>query len=145
MKAMRRFVVASLLAIAMALPGIGGDGGPNGGGTGVWVLPAASFLSASPATNARDTHVSVSTSEALRFKVSDEVGDVVALFIDELSGIPVALPVNGREVTIPVAVLGAMAQSVGARADIVIVDPTLRGYVIKVAIAADRTAVVRVY
>jgi hypothetical protein len=38
-----------------------------------------------------------------------------------------------------------MAQTVGARADIVIVDPTLRGYVIKVAIAADRTAVVRVY
>jgi hypothetical protein len=111
MKAMLRFVVASLLAIAMALPGIGGDGGPNGGGTGVWVLPAASFLSASPATNARDTHVSVSTSEALRFKVSDEVGDVVALFIDELSGIPVALPVTGREVTIPVAVLGATARA----------------------------------
>jgi hypothetical protein len=89
--------------------------------------------------------VSVSTSEPLRFKVGDEVGDVVALFIDELSGVPMALPVNGREVTVPLAVLGAMAQNVGARADIVIVDPTLRGYVIKVAIAADRTAVVRVY
>ncbi|MBM3963040.1 MAG: hypothetical protein FJ306_14235, partial [Planctomycetes bacterium] len=110
----------------MALPGIGGDGGPNGGGTGVWVLPAATFLSAAPATIARDTHMSVSTSEDLRFMASGEVGEVVALFIDEFSGVPMALPVNGREVTVPAAVLGAMAQAVGARADIVIVDPTLR-------------------
>ena len=145
MKALLRFVVASLLAIAMALPSLGGDGGPNGGGTGVWVLPAASFLSSAPAPNPRDSHTSVSTAQPLQFKVSDEVGDVVAIFFDELSGTPVALPVSGREVTVPAALLAALSQRVGARADIVIADASLRGYVIKLSIASDRTATVRVF
>lgn len=145
MKALLRFVVASLLAIAMALPSLGGDGGPNGGGTGVWVLPAASFLSAAPTASPRDSHVSISTSESLQFKVSDEVGQIVALFFDELSGAPVALPINGREVTVPAALLSAMSQRVGARADVLIADASLRGYVVKIVIAEDRTATVRVF
>lgn len=145
MKALLRIALASLLAIFMALPSLGGDGGPNGGGTGVWVLPASSFLGAPAVPNPRDTHTSVSTSEDLVFKASDEVGAVVAVFFDDLTATPVALPVNGREITVPAALLTALSQRVGASANIVIADASLRGYVVKVLIAADRTATVRVY
>lgn len=145
MKALLRIALASLLAIFMALPSLGGDGGPNGGGTGVWVLPASSFLGATTVPNPRDTHTSVSTSEDLVFKASDEVGAVVAVFFDDLTATPVALPVNGREITVPAALLTALSQRVGASANIVIADASLRGYVVKVLIAADRTATVRVF
>ncbi|MFN9277935.1 MAG: hypothetical protein ACK6D1_11390 [Planctomycetota bacterium] len=145
MKVVRQILAACLFLAVLALPGIGGDGGPNGGGTGVWVLPAASYLTANAPTLVRDAHASVSVSQPLRLKVSDEVGDAIAVFADDLSSAPISLPVVNREVTVPAALLTAMSQRIGSQAVVVIADASLRGYIVKIAIAADRTAVVRVF
>jgi hypothetical protein len=145
MTSARQLLAACLLLLVLALPGIGGDGGPNGGGTGVWVLPAATFLTSTPSSVVRDAHTSVSTSQDLRFKVGDEVGDVLAVFADDLSMAPVSLPVVGREVVVPSTLLAAMSQRVGAQAIVVIADAALRGYVVRITIAADRTATVSVF
>ena len=146
MIALLRLAVASLLALALALPILGGEGGgPNGGGTGVWVLPLSSFLGGDLVGPPRDVHVGISTAQSLVLQTSGEGDGLAATFCDELSGEPLELPVVGDCVTVPVAVLQALAQRIGARADVVINDSSRRGYLLRLEVAADRTVTVRVY
>lgn len=142
-----RLLVAGLLALALALPGIsgGGGGGPGGGSTGVWVLPLSVFLDSDPLGAPRDVHTGVSVSEPLVLQTSGEGDGLTATFCDELSNEPIALPVTGELITIPAELLQALAQQPGSRADVVIADAAMRGYVVRIVIAADRTATVRVY
>jgi len=145
MRSLLHLLSVALLAALLALPGVSGGGGPGGGSTGVWVLPLSAFLSGDSIGAPRDVHAGVSTDEPLQLRTSGEGDGLTAVFCDELSGAPVALPVDGDTVTIPAALLRALAQQPSARADVVIADASLRGYVVRIAIAADRTATVRVY
>lgn len=145
MRTLLHLLHVALLAALLALPGVSGGGGPGGGSTGVWVLPLSTFLSGELLGAPRDVHTGVSTDEPLVLQTSGEGDGVTAVFCDELAGEPIALPVAGDTVTIPAALLRALAQRPGARADVVIADEALRGYVVRIAVAADRSATVRVY
>lgn len=145
---MRTFLnlfVTALLAAVFSLPGVSGGGGPGGGSTGVWVLPLSTLLGSGPLGAPRDVHTGVSTDEPLALKTSGEGDGLVAVLTDDLAAEPIALPVAGDTVTIPAAVLRALAQRPGARADVVIADAELRGYVLRIAIGNDGRATVRVY
>lgn len=145
MRSLLQLLAVAFLAALLALPGVSGGGGPGGGSTGVWVLPLSSYLSAGPLGAPRDVHAGVSTDEPLVLQTSGEGDGLTATFCDELSGEPISLPVVGEVVTIPAAILQALAQGPGTRADVVIADAALRGYVLSITIGNDRKATVRVY
>ncbi len=145
MRSLLSLLSVALLAALLALPGVSGGGGPGGGSTGVWVLPLSSFLTGESLGAPRDVHAGVSTDEPLQLRTSGEGEGLTAVFCEELSRDPIALPVDGDTVTVPAELLRALASRPGSFADVVIADASLRGYVVRIAIAADRTATVRVY
>jgi hypothetical protein len=44
MNTLLRFVLALALGVWLAMPSLGSEGGENAGGTGVWILPRATFM-----------------------------------------------------------------------------------------------------
>lgn len=145
MRSLLHLLSVALLAALLALPGVSGGGGPGGGSTGVWVLPLSSFLTGDSLGAPRDVHAGVSTDEPLHLRTSGEGNGLTAVFSEELACEPIALPVDGDTVTIPVELLRALAQRPGARAEVVIADAALRGYLVRIAVAEDRSVTVRVY
>jgi hypothetical protein len=136
MKSLSRILLALALAVWVALPGVGSDGGENAGGTGVWILPRACWLNSGLGMGApRDSRVLQAPLTAdCAMMMSVEVGNAVATFVDTLSGVPVSLPVSGSLVRLPVSLLHALSQSPQPTANVLITDAAQVGYVIHISI-----------
>lgn len=132
-----RFLFALILAILLALPSISGDGGENGGGTGVWVLPRATFL-ASGVVEPRAVQ-QVTPGQDLILEMSSEVGMATAVFVDDLSQVPISLPVNGLNVRMPAAVMQSFLGCSAQTATIMISDASHMGYLIRVVTQSNGT------
>ncbi len=134
MKSLTRVLVAVALAIWLALPGVGGDGGENGGGTGVWVLPRAQFLTQQLGAVPRASLSQHNLAQDVFMQLSPEIGVAMATFVDSATGVPVALPVNGTIVRLPANLLQAMAAAHVSTASILITDAVQVGYLITIVI-----------
>jgi hypothetical protein len=140
-----RVLVAAALALVIALPGVGFQGpGTNSGGVGVWVLPFAAPLTP-PGGEPRATRTGLSIAQDCVLELSPDCGPVVATFVDDMTGEPVALHVSGSLVRIPASLMQALVGLPQPTATIVIADSEQRGYVIEITVAAGGTASVRVY
>ena len=138
-----RILVALAFVISLALPGIGGDGPENGGGTGVWVLPLGTCLTP-PGGAAPRAIKTIGTAQDFVMQMSPEVGTATGTFVDNVSAVPVALPVSGSQVRIPAALLQSLVGLTNPTATIVIADDAQVGYVIYVTVFANGTATLRV-
>jgi hypothetical protein len=140
MKAILRLMLPVALASWLALPGIGGDGGENAGGTGVWILPRPTFMaSGSPcitgATQARGATTVANVNEAFALTAAEELGAFTATLIDPVSGVPMALPTSGRSIVLGASLLRDLQQA-GVAASIVIADSQQLGYVMRLTFDA---------
>jgi len=145
MKLLPRVLVAIALAIWMALPIFGDDGGDNAGGTGIWILPRAGFLACdSPGAAVRAQRSVPSAGQDVLVAVSSNCGTCSATFLDELSGQPVSLQSFGGLVRIPASVLQALPPGSGIKAHLVISDATQLGYVMRIERREDGLLVVKV-
>jgi hypothetical protein len=139
MHALIRSLVAALLALWLAMPSVGGEGGENGGGAGVWVLPHCSYLTVDPQAGGplgapRASRSFSSLGQTVVLQGSTECGQIVATLIDPVSCVPMALPVIGRSAIIPASVLNGLQAAGIPTAQIVMVDAAQQGYVIHVVI-----------
>ena len=139
-----RVLIAFVIALIVALPIVSSDGGEGGGGTGIWILPRATFLGAGLATSPVD-HKSLATlNNDLVMQVSAECGACAATSIDEVSGMPVSLPVLGSRIRLPATLLQALAAT-GAKANIVIMDSSGLGYSLSVTASSTNGLLVNLY
>ncbi len=99
MNLIARILAALAIAICLALPAVSGEGGETGGGSGVWVLPRASCLAA-PSPVARISSPVMAVGE-ITLNIDPELGPVVATMVDDMTGLPMALPVVGSQVRVP--------------------------------------------
>lgn len=143
MTSLIRVLAAIAFAICLALPGVGSDGGENGGGTGVWVLPRATCLTPPIGAAPRDQKT-VPIQADLQMQMSAEVGVACATFIDDTSGVPMALSVTGSLVTIPATLMQSLAGLSSPSGTIVIADAMQVGYVIQIVVHSNGTATIRV-
>lgn len=145
MKLLQRVLVAIALAVWLALPILGNDGGDNASGTGIWILPRASCLAVdSPDAAVRAQRNVTSAGQDLLVAVSSECGSCAATFLDELSGQPVSLQSVGGVVRIPAALLQALPDGSGTKAHVVISDASQFGYLMRVERRTDGSVVVKV-
>lgn len=144
MMSLLRLLLALVTATIIALPIISSDGGENGGGTGIWILPRARFLCAGPAPAPLDSKNLATLSVDLVMQVSAECGACVATLIDEVSGVPVSLPAVGSRIRLSAALLQVVASG-GGRASIVILDSSGLGYSLKVTTSSSGGATIAVY
>lgn len=141
-----RLASALLVAAILALPGVGNDGGENAGGTGVWILPRASFLS-SPGSIVGvqgavvDPLVRTSLQTEVALMTAIEMTSFTATLIDGVSGAPMALPTNGRNVVVPSCVLQGLSDAGTTEAHVVVVDANQLGYVLRLAIDSSSASV----
>ncbi|MBL8727002.1 MAG: hypothetical protein JNM25_01135 [Planctomycetes bacterium] len=137
MKLLLRLVLPLAVAALVALPGIGSDGGDNAGGTGVWILPRPTFLasgaleSMAPAVHGVLNIASCGSGVALA--AGAEMGDFVATLIDPISGMPIALPTNGRQILLSASLLADLKLA-AVEARIVVSDSQHLGYVLGLAL-----------
>jgi hypothetical protein len=139
MKNILRLLLAVAVSVWLALPSSSSDGGENAGGTGVWVLPRASFL-AGCGSMPRESKVLLGTTQDLVVEVSIEVGSFVATFLDEVTGLPVSLQSYGPRVRIPAALLQAVVAS-NHKAHIVISDANQFGYMLHIEVHPSTGAI----
>jgi hypothetical protein len=143
MNTLLRFVLALALGVWLAMPSLGSEGGENAGGTGVWILPRATFMASGevvePAGEPRASKKLSSLNQDVTMAVSIECGSCTATLIDDLSGVPVALQVTGPNIKLPASLLQALGAAGPAKASIVVVDANQMGYVMRVVI--DSTGV----
>jgi len=135
MHALIRTFVAALLALWLAMPSVGGEGGENGGGSGVWILPNYGMLSGdplaiSPLGTPRASRSFASLSSNVILQGSSGLGQVVATLIDPVACIPMPLPVVGRSATVTSSVLQGLQAAGIANAQIIMMDAAHQGYVI---------------
>ncbi len=134
MKNTLRWLVAFALAICMALPVLGGEGGENGGGTGIWILPRANFLTMNGGAAAPRDVRTVGLSQDVLMEVHTDLGSVSATFVDQVSGSPVALQVQGRVVRVSASLLQMLGTMSTKTAYITIADATQLGYLIRISV-----------
>ncbi|MCA8974427.1 MAG: hypothetical protein KDC98_06880 [Planctomycetes bacterium] len=144
MKLLVRCFAASLLALCFAMPGVGGEGGENAGGTGVWILPRSQQLGcSSPAMG--QSFSAEDFENDLTLVVSEECGHVIATATEPSNGEAIALPVSGREVTIRRSILQAYSAASVPVVQVLIADQAQQGYLITLAIdSANRTCTLTV-
>ena len=135
-----RTVLALLLAAWLAVPSTSSEGGENAGGTGVWILPCAAqvtqeMLQAS--YTPRSVFECSDLQQGARLKLETGLGIAVATIVDDVSGTPVALSVNGSVVACPGNLLQAFASAGATSATLMIANSSQRGYVISVTIDAS--------
>src|SRR5688572_13626591 len=111
MKAFRNALLALALVAWLAVPGVGGDGGENGGGTGVWVLPRASTLTCSTGSGVPIACESRPITQDFFLLLSSEVGVASATLVDACSGLPVSLPVIGTVLRVPASLLQTISHN----------------------------------
>lgn len=136
MTTLLRFLAIGLLAALLALPGRGHDGGENGSGTGVWVLPRATHLGPTTGCAPRATFA-VAPNKACILRASDDVGVSIGTLVDEDSGVVASVAVVGRDIYLPASMVQALVQA-GAKATIVVIDGAQLGYVIDVSVVAGK-------
>ncbi|HEB52576.1 MAG TPA: hypothetical protein ENI87_04890 [bacterium] len=135
MNATLRNIFALLVALCLAVPANGDPGGENAGGTGVWILPTCAQVIAptfDPTQQPRTVKAGIAASADLNMKISSGMGVPTATFVDDLTGLPIPLPVSGRMVTLPAHLMQSLVASPDPNATIVIVDANQVGYVIRV-------------
>lgn len=141
---MIRTLLAFVLAVLVALPIVGSDGGENGGGTGIWILPRATCLASGHGTTPVDQKSVPSLSADLVMQVSSECGACTATLVDDVTGLPVALPVVGSRIRVPASLLQALAAG-STKASIVVLDDAGMGYAMTLAVSPMAGAVVKVF
>lgn len=154
MKSTLRNVLALVVAFWLAIPTTSSDtlGGENNSGTGVWILPCCAQvnnLTGGVGSGAPRMEITIAgLTGDIGLRVSDQCGAVAATFIDDISGLPVSLPVAGRVVVLKESLLRALAQSAAhnviAKASIVVTDALQRGYVLRIAAHAGGRFVLQV-
>jgi hypothetical protein len=136
MKITLRTLFAALLALWLALPSVGGEGGENAGGSGVWILPRTTFMA--PSTGGGSVpRMSFTISDLNRdasLVGSAEMGQAVATLVDSSLGLPTRLQVVGKAIVLPSSMMLGMLHAGVTDADIVVVDASLRGYRIPLSI-----------
>jgi len=115
------------MAMCIAVPTVGGEGGENAGGTGVWILPRSSFLCA-PSAAAGESYTIQNFNRGLVLRVSPELGPVVAVITDSVSGVQIPLAVHGRDVILPASVLTGLVGAGVGDVSLVIFDSHQQGY-----------------
>lgn len=150
MTSMLRNLLALLVALWLAVPTTGteGVGGENGGGTGVWILPACAGLTSSmidPSAEPRSTFETDDMDRDLLLRTSVQMGVASATFVDEVTGTPIALDVSGHIVTVPSELLQAIAQTSERAGSLIVSDASLRGYLITIEVTSSGKIGVRVY
>lgn len=142
-----RNVLILLIASFLAIPTLCDEGGGNGGG-GVWILPCCANLGGVTPTDgdqARSTKSVSNTALDVSMCTASQMGTASATFVDDMSGVPVSLPVSGRLVTLPKVLLQALESSVKKAATIVITDAVQTGYVMRVTIQPDGSVKISIY
>jgi hypothetical protein len=132
----QRFFACLLLALALALRLLGGEGegGENAGGTGVWILPRSERItSGSPALDPNSPQrvsplVFPALDHDVGLRVSPECGEVVATLFAEPLGEPVALQVQGNLVVISASLLHNLVNAGVEESIVVILDANGNGY-----------------
>lgn len=150
MNAIARLLLAVFLAALIVLPTVGSEGGENGGGTGIWILPRATFFSSGAGAEVgaipRANQVFNNASQGMRLMMSDDVGSAVATLVDEVSGFPTALGIAGLQVTISSTLIQSMIAANNLRATIVVTDESQMGYYIKLVLLPETNRIeLRVY
>lgn len=137
-----RVLAAAFLALWFAIPGISGDGegGENGGGTGVWILPRCEPISSGSSQIGQMTQPRVAPfaipnfEHGVKFRVSNECGATSATLFDGDNGTPIALPVVGQYIELPAAMLRGLHAAGVAESHIVVTDSSGRGYLMRLRI-----------
>jgi hypothetical protein len=130
----RRFLACWLLALALALRLLGGEGGENAGGTGVWILPRSERIASGspaidPSTQQRVSPLLFSALDRdVSLRLSPECGEVVATLFAEPFGEPVALQAQGNLVLMPASLFRSLASVGVAESIVVILDAQGNGY-----------------
>jgi len=143
MKLALRSVPALLFAALLALPGIGSDGGEGAGGTGVWILPIPKVVGPCPLASAPSSPtqtMTVSATSSFTLKTATSLGSCTAVLIDEMSGVPMPLPVAGRNVTLEKETLQGLLCSGASSAHVVISDANQLYYVFKITVNAAESS-----
>jgi hypothetical protein len=138
-----RVLAAIAFAIAFALPGVTDEGGENGSGTGVWVLPSAACAPVVCGVPREVRTVPCNVDCVMR--VSSDCGHTGATFVDDMTGLPVALQVSGSQVRLAASLLQALAGAARPTATVLIVDGHQFGYALTITVNAGGTATIRVY
>ena len=82
MMSLLRPLVAIALAVWLALPLVGNEGGDNASGTGIWILPRATFLASGMSQAApRATKELLAIGQDVVMEVSSECGACSATFV----------------------------------------------------------------
>jgi hypothetical protein len=145
MKSLLRPLVALAVAVWLALPLVGNEGGNNAGGTGIWILPRATFLASGMSQSTpRATKDLLANGQDVVMEVSTECGACSATFVDELSGQPVALQASGGLVRLPASLLQSLAGAAGTKAHIVITDANQLGYLLTIDRREDGSLILKV-
>lgn len=139
MKSTQRLLPALVAAALLSLPGISSEGGEGAGGTGVWILPSPKYVGAVSLSVPVSGAPAPATPWTNDLKLAADVGvsTFTAVLIDDLSGSPMDLPVEGREVLLKQVVLEDLVASGVGVAHIVVVDTNQIGYVVRIAIDPD--------
>src|SRR5262245_21978097 len=144
MKLLTRILAALALAIGLALPAVGGEGGETGGGTGVWVLPLSRSVTFGALGAPRD-HRSFGITQDIVMQCSSQGGIASATFVDDLTAVPQSLPVSGSQVRVPTSLLQSLTELPSPSGTILIVDAAQLGYVMRLSINAQNQATIEVY
>lgn len=150
MKTLSRLSLLIAFAVWLALPTVGNDGGDNAGGTGVWILPRSTFLASGsplidPSTAARESIGVAAALAPVTLTASSEMGAMTATLLEPTTGTPMALPTNGRNITLSADVLRGIREA-GTTAKVVVLDGLLQGYVLEVSFTSATSAgEIRIY
>lgn len=135
MQVLSRILLSILIAIAIAMPGIGGEGGENAGGTGVWILPRSSCLSSvvAPISSGAPTRLLSDFAHDFVLRAGDDCGLVVATATNPATATSFPLVVSGRDVILTTHLFDMLRASGVSNLTIVIADAQNMGYVITVS------------
>lgn len=137
-----RLLAVVVLGVVLALPGVGGEGGENGSGTGIWVLPRGTHLA--PGTSGPPREIrTVQAGQPCTMQMSFDVGQATAILVESVSGTSSALAVNGSFLTLSASLLQALLDA-SATATILVADELQFGYVLGLR-AHEGKIEVRVY
>lgn len=117
-----------LLGVMLALPGIGGEGGENGSGTGIWVLPRGTHLTPGAGGTPREVRT-VQANQPCTMQMSFDVGQASAILVESMSGTSTSLSVNGSFLTLSASLLQALLNA-STTASIMVADELQFGYVL---------------
>lgn len=132
-----RLLAASIVALLLAIHAVGGEGGENAGGTGVWILPRPTSMTSSTSTllgcgAPRSAPIQISSLDSdLKFELGAECGISVATLFAGPTSEPIPLDVVGRQVVVPASLVQSLVASQTLVVEIVVADAAMKGYVLR--------------